>query len=79
MTRFKIVSDIDSDKVEKMIEIRCPNKIVDHDDKVWTCNALLCKMTPSSAINIRCRKCKALWTIVIGQKDGQPKFQKEED
>lgn len=64
--------------VEKMYEIRCPNKIIDREDRAWTCNALLCKATIDSAINIRCRKCKALWTIVVG-KDGKPKFKKSEE
>lgn len=61
-------------EVEKLIEIRCPNSIVDRDNKVYQCRALLCKMTKDSAVEIVCRKCKRKMLVVIGKHDGRTKF-----
>lgn len=60
-------------EVEKLLEIRCPNSIVDRDNRVYQCRALLCKMTKESAVEIVCRKCKRKMLIVVGKKDGRIK------
>lgn len=50
---------------QEFVEIRCPNYVISRDNKVWSCNSLLCKMTKESVVNIRCRKCKGLVTVRI--------------
>lgn len=61
-------------EIEKLLEIRCPNSVIDRDNKVYQCRALLCKMTKDSAVEIVCRKCKKKMLIVVGKRDGRIKF-----
>ena len=61
-------------EIEKLIEVRCPNSILERNGKVYQCRALLCKMTKESAIEIVCRKCRNKMLIVVGRKDGKLKY-----
>lgn len=44
--------------VAGLLEIRCPyERISKSDNKLYKCNSLCGKVTPSSAGELRCRKC----------------------
>jgi hypothetical protein len=42
-----------------LLEIRCPrNRLAKKDGKLYICNSLCVKVTPGSAGETRCRKCR---------------------